>query len=229
MPPKRKAPVSVNKAQLAPRSIKVAKKKHETALEKSALAKSKEWFAKYTDSENKELIEPDGCQEFFTELDISLESIKPIIIGYKMNAERMGYITWKEWWEMMKALPIDDTSPKSFRIMVDQYEEKISTNQEEFKKLYIFTFNYAKSTGQKSMEIETACALWNLMLGTQYPIIHSFIRFLEEKKPVKVINKDQWSSMLDFCRTVPEDLQNYDSTASWPVLFDEYVEWRQSM
>lgn len=47
-----------------------------------------------------------------------------------------------------------DVSPKQFRTIVDQYEEKISTCPEEFKKLYIFTFNYAKSTGQKSMDIE---------------------------------------------------------------------------
>lgn len=53
--------------------------------------------------------------------------------------------------------------------MVDQYEEKISTNQEEFKKLYIFTFNYAKSTGQKSMEIEVQ---WYFMCYDKGDCIH---------------------------------------------------------
>lgn len=52
------------------------------------------------------------------------------------------------------------------------------------------------------------------MFGEKYPIIKSFNEFMQTKKPVKVVNKDQWSSMLDFCLAVPEDLSNYDSTSS---------------
>lgn len=33
---------------------------------------------------------------------------------------------------------------------------------------------------------------------------------IKEKKPVKVINKDQWRSLLEFGRDIPEDLSGYD-------------------
>ncbi|KAF8932737.1 hypothetical protein BGZ58_006844 [Dissophora ornata] len=54
-----------------------------------------------------------------------------------------------------------------------------------------------------------------------------FVEFLEVKKPVKVINKDQWYNFLDFSDSIAEDMSNYDGASSaWPVLLDEYVEWR---
>ncbi|KAI9477902.1 MAG: potentiating neddylation domain-containing protein [Benjaminiella poitrasii] len=93
----------------------------------------------------------------------------------------------------------------------------------EFKQLYLFTFNYVKSTGQKSMDVETAVALWHILLEPKYPIIKSFIEFIEATKPVKVVNKDQWSSLLDFCIAVPKDLENYDSTSSCTVYIYIYI------
>ncbi|KAI8086249.1 potentiating neddylation domain-containing protein [Halteromyces radiatus] len=76
------------------------------------------------------------------------------------------------------------------------------------------------------MDVDIALALWTLLLGDKYKHIPTFIEFMNISKPVKVINKDQWSSLLDFIRTVPYDLQDYDSTSSWPVLFDDYANWR---
>ncbi|KAI8636909.1 Cullin binding-domain-containing protein, partial [Parasitella parasitica] len=138
-------------------------------------------FQKYTDKDNPNVIPPDGCQKLFGDLGISLESIVPIIVGWKMGASSMGYITKEEWIKAMEA------------------------------------------AGYEQM----ATALWRLLLEHEYPISKSFVQFVQEKKPVKVINKDQWSSLLDFCKAVPQDLSTYDSTSSWPVLFDDYVEWRQ--
>ncbi|KAI7897623.1 Cullin binding-domain-containing protein, partial [Cokeromyces recurvatus] len=138
------------------------------------------WFQQYKDADDPDLITPDGCQAFFTDLDVSLESALPLIVGWKFNASRMGYFTKEEWIKGMER------------------------------------------------SLSTAIALWHLLLEDQYPIIESFIEFIEVIKPVKVINKDQWSSLLDFCKSIPKDLDNYDSTSSWPVLFDDYVEWRQN-
>ncbi|KAI9356599.1 Cullin binding-domain-containing protein [Pilaira anomala] len=229
MPPKRKAAVAVNEAILVPRKLKIVKKKQDTAANKSHTDKCRQWFEKYADKDNRELIGPDGCQSFFTDIGVSLESIQPIIIGYKMKSKRMGYITWEEWLNTMKSGLFDEKDVSRFVQTVVDWETSIKNNKEEYKQFYLFTYNYAKSTTQKSMDVETAIALWQIMLEEKYPIIKSFVQFLQNSKPVKVINKDQWSSMLDFCKAVPEDLQNYDSTSSWPVLFDDYVEWRQSL
>jgi len=54
-----------------------------------------------------------------------------------------------------------------------------------------------------------------------------FIQFLQEKTPVKVVNKDQWMNFFEFCEAVSPDLSNFDENSAWPVLLDEYVAWRR--
>ncbi|KAG0191022.1 Scaffold-type E3 ligase [Apophysomyces sp. BC1034] len=136
----------------------------------------------------------------------------------------MGYFSKDEWMHGMENLQVD--SVEKLRELIPEMERTIM-DETQFKNMYIFAFGYAKSAGQKSMIWEVATALWQVLLLDRYPHIKTFIEFLEEAKPVKVINKDQWSSLFDFCRSVPEDLADYDDTSSWPVLFDDYVAWRK--
>lgn len=101
--------------------------------------------------------------------------IQPLIIGYKMKSSRMGYITWDEWSDLMKSniwytkthfideidmifmflkKNISAANDGKFKILVDQWEESILNDPEEYMQFYLFTFNYAKTTGQKSMDVE---------------------------------------------------------------------------
>jgi DCN1-like protein 4/5 len=62
---------------------------------------------------------------------------------------------------------------------------------------------------QRSMDIETAKAMLALLLGKYWALFGQFNSFLEHSK-YKVINKDQWCNILEFSRTVSNDLANYD-------------------
>ncbi|KAI8643317.1 potentiating neddylation domain-containing protein [Parasitella parasitica] len=77
--------------------------------------------------------------------------------------------------------------------------------------MYKYTFSYAKNRDQKCMDIETASVLWTMLLGEKYPIVHDFVLFLQEKKPVRVINRDQWQSFLEFAST---DVSKYDESSA---------------
>ncbi|KAI8974472.1 hypothetical protein BDB01DRAFT_728997, partial [Pilobolus umbonatus] len=66
--------------------------------------------------------------------------------------------------------------------------------------------------------------LWSLLLNDKYPMVTEFIQFMEDKQPVKVVNRDQWYSFLEF---ISSDLASYDESSAWPVLFDEFVEWKR--
>ncbi|KAI8883006.1 hypothetical protein K501DRAFT_185471, partial [Backusella circina FSU 941] len=138
-------------------------------------------FEKYRDPDDPTTISPEGCQRLFKDLGVSLESMVPLIIAWKLDAKRMGFITEIEW-----------------------------------------------SNGAKTMSY-IALALWQVLLVEKYPMMTSFIQFINQEYPVKVINKDQWMSLLDFCRTVGDAIDSYDSTSSWPVLFDDYVEWKRKI
>ena len=47
-----------------------------------------------------------------------------------------------------------------------------------------------------------------------YPFIGPFRVFLQEQTSYKGVNKDQWVSLLEFCKTVEEDFSNYDENGS---------------
>lgn len=59
------------------------------------------------------------------------------------------------------------------------------------------------------MDIVTAKAMLQLLLGKHWPLYPQFAQFLEQSK-YKVINKDQWCNILEFSRTICIDLSNYD-------------------
>jgi hypothetical protein len=42
-----------------------------------------------------------------------------------------------------------------------------------------------------------------------HPAVHALF-FVFQQSDYKVINKDQWCNVLEFCRTVKSDLSNYD-------------------
>ncbi|KAI8878605.1 DUF298-domain-containing protein [Backusella circina FSU 941] len=90
--------------------------------------------------------------------------------------------------------------------------------------MYKYTFSYAKNKDQKCMDVDTAVVLWTMLLADKFPIVHDFVTFLQQQKPVKVINRDQWQSFLEFAS---QDLDCYDESSAWPVLFDEFVDWKR--
>ncbi|EIE81618.1 hypothetical protein RO3G_06323 [Rhizopus delemar RA 99-880] len=211
MPPKRKA-ISTNGElnSITTKKTRTTKKTQKTSKDQKSFDKvCQNWFNKYKDQDNTNIIGPDGCQTFFSDIDVSLESIFPILIAWKMNCSRMGYITMEEWNHGMK-----ESNESKLKKELNSLEKLVEKDESLFKKIYLYTFPYAKSEGQKSMQTEVAVALWQILLVNRYPIVQSFIQFIEEKKPVKVINKDQWASLLDFCKSIPEDLSGYDAVSS---------------
>lgn len=59
------------------------------------------------------------------------------------------------------------------------------------------------------MDIETAKAMLQLLLGQMWHMYSDFAQFLHQSK-YRVINKDQWCNILEFSRTISHDLRNYD-------------------
>lgn len=59
------------------------------------------------------------------------------------------------------------------------------------------------------MDMETARVMLQLLLGKHWPLFSQFAKFLDQSK-YKVINKDQWCNILEFSRTISDDLSNYD-------------------
>lgn len=50
-----------------------------------------------------------------------------------------------------------------------------------------------------------------MLLSDKFPVVNEFVTFLQEKRPAKVINRDQWQSFLEF---VSSDISNYDESSA---------------
>ncbi|KAF9431459.1 hypothetical protein BGZ76_000281 [Entomortierella beljakovae] len=188
------------------------------------------WFKTFTDLEDedfdKDQIGPAGISKLCEDINVSLEAIDMLVLAYHLKADTMPIFTKNEWLEGMKILEVDST--EKLKKKMPELVAK-TKNPQQFREFYRYIFMFAKDSGQKCMPVETACAMIQTAMDGK-PHEKRFVEFLErDPAPVKVINKDQWHNFLDFSDTVAEDLSNYDGASSaWPVLLDDYVEWRNS-
>ncbi|KAG0256316.1 hypothetical protein BG011_004621 [Mortierella polycephala] len=160
------------------------------------------WFKSYTGLEEDEdsdadQIGPGGITKLCEDLGVSLEADRSY--GISSCPKYVSIFTKDEWIKGMSKLEIDSIT--KLKVAMPGLVARLKEPQ-HFKEFYRYIFMFAKDSEQKCMPLET-------------------------KKPVKVINKDQWYNFLDFSESVPEDVSSYDGASSaWPVLMDEYVEWR---
>ncbi|KAJ7915515.1 potentiating neddylation domain-containing protein, partial [Mycena leptocephala] len=76
--------------------------------------------------------------------------------------------------------------------------------------------------------METSTAFWSVLLVPQYPLMSEVLEFIAEKGSYKATNKDLWSMMLEFCRTVKPTLHDYEADGAWPTLLDDFVAWKKA-
>lgn len=144
-----------------------------------------------------------------------------LVLAYKMDAKQMGYFTRREFTKGMQELQIDSLSKLKQRV---GYLRSLLNEPVNFKNIYRYAFDFSKDRDQRSMDIEIARGMLSLLLRDRWSLFNYFDTFLSESK-YKVINKDQWCNVLEFSRSVNDDLSNYDEDGAWPVLLDEFVEW----
>ncbi|KAJ3410475.1 DCN1-like protein 4 [Chytridiales sp. JEL 0842] len=181
------------------------------------------WFMSYLDESGEEdVMDITGIEKLCDELGIDTGSTTVLALAWKLNASRMGYFSKAEWIRGMNSLNADtiDKLRNALPVLDNVYKNPV-----DMKELYKWSFGFAKEQDQKCLDVEVSKSLWKLM--PNFAHVDMLVQFLEEEKPVKVINKDQWMSFYDFSTAVKEDLTSYDDTSAWPVLFDEYVEWRR--
>mmetsp|Transcript_47410 Transcript_47410/g.90526 ORF Transcript_47410/g.90526 Transcript_47410/m.90526 type:complete len:382 (+) Transcript_47410:285-1430(+) len=93
-----------------------------------------------------------------------------------------------------------------------------------FAVFYRFVFLLARTPGQKNLAVETAIDAWAMCLQERFPLLEHFCLFVRTHRR-HAVTEDTWAQVLEFSRTVREDLSNYDPQGAWPVLIDDFVEW----
>ena len=124
-------------------------------------------FNKYkvNDHGQNERIEAEGiirlCQ------DLSLDPMDPVtlVLSMKMNADTMGQYTKEEFHRGMRVMGSDD---------IDKLKAKIPALRSEyqspsgFKNVYEFSFHFAKEPNAKALALDTAIAMWKVLMGDKW-------------------------------------------------------------
>ncbi|XP_054271408.1 DCN1-like protein 4 isoform X1 [Macrosteles quadrilineatus] len=182
------------------------------------------WFNEYTSPNEPEVLGPEGMEKFCEDIGVEPENVVMLVLAWKMNARQMGFFTLSEWLKGLSEMQCDSIQKIKNRI---DYLRSLLNDQTTFKSIYRYAYDFARDKDQRSMDMETAKAMLQLLLGKQWSLFYQFSKFLEHSK-YKVINKDQWCNILEFSRTISNDLSNYDVDGAWPVMLDEFVEWLKS-
>lgn len=164
---------------------------------------------------NGEQIDVSGTARLCEALSTDPSDTVMLALAYTMRCKTMCVFTRTEWLFGCNFLNVL-TLPE-LKAALQKLRNQMK-NMEYFKNVYEFTFHYAKEPHCKLMEQDTAIALWELMLK-DFLLIPKWIEFLKHT-PQRMISKDTWNLMLDFCKT---SLEEYNPDAAWPTIFDEFV------
>jgi DCN1-like protein 4/5 len=209
-------------------------------------------FDQYADTDDVNVILGEGLEKLCSDGDIPMEGARPLLLAWYLNCKTMGTITRQEWTQGLQALKID-TVEKLAVALADLDEIVLSTSKTapkqpknppyakdrllaqypdpkaSFSKLYHFLFNLCRVEQQRNIDVETACALWSVILPSKWPIASDLVTFVDtNKQTYKGITKDHWVMTLEFCKTMDSSLDNYNADDAWPTMLDDFYTWKKA-
>ncbi|XP_065849924.1 uncharacterized protein [Euphorbia lathyris] len=148
-----------------------------------------------------DMIDPEGIEALCSDLKLEYTDVRILILAWKMKAKQQGYFTQEEWRTGLKALQTYSLS--KLKKALPELEKEVAT-EESFKDFYSFAFRYCLTEEkQKSVEIESICELLNIVLRPKFrSMVDSLIEYLKIQSDYKVINLDQWTNFLRFCKEI---------------------------
>ena len=180
------------------------------------------YFTQYRD-DNEDAILAEGMEKFCSDLGVDPTEYIVLLLAWKFEASQMCRFTHEEFINGCQKMRVHDA--KSLRSRFPEMKEEVK-EPEKFKSLYRFTFTFGldQSTGQRSLPVNMAVPLWELVFEqNRTKILTDWCKFLKDTD-VKGISRDTWNLFLPFSLTINPDFSNYDESEAWPSLFDDFVE-----
>lgn len=183
-------------------------------------------FDSYKDADSPDFILAEGIEKFLSDLNLSPDEFKVLILAWRLNAETMCQFSKEEFITGLKNMRTD--SIKSISLKLPEICNEVLNDPELFKDLYRFTFRFGldKASGQRILSSDMAICLWKIVFSLKEPpILEKWLKFLESHPNVRGIPRDTWNMFLNLIDAVGNDLSSYDDAEAWPSIFDDFVEY----
>jgi len=185
-------------------------------------AKIEALFNKYKDATTGN-IEYTGITQLTKDIGVDSEDIVMMIIARHFKAKTPGEFTHTEFVEGLISLRCDTT--EKLRDKLPSLRAELN-EEDSFKDFYMFMYDYGRPPQQKSLSLDVAIELWQLVLTSRFRFINHWVEYLKANYKL-AISRDTWALLLEFSRTINDGMNNYDSEGAWPVLIDEFVAYYQ--
>jgi len=183
------------------------------------------FFKEYSEPDDAELIGPEGVEKLCADIDVAPSDVRLLMLAFRMNAAKMGYFTAVEWRNGMGSMNCTSVQKLSKCLATLETEVQQTVVFREFFK-YAFTFCCTEPR-QKTLDIETASQMLQIVMPNS-PHLEPFLQFVQDQKEYKALTMDQWQGFLRFCEETLPDLSNYDESQAWPLLIDNFVDWKRT-
>ncbi|TYZ66902.1 hypothetical protein PybrP1_002077 [[Pythium] brassicae (nom. inval.)] len=176
-------------------------------------------FDKFRDADSMDSITDDGILAFCEELGIDAQDPVILVLSWFMEAAAMCEFTRSEFVRGFEKLGCQSMDELKATLPLLRRKLREPT---EFAPIYSFTFGFAKDPTQKSLALDIAVGLWELLLPQYFPLLPHWLAFVKANCR-NSISKDVWMQVLEFGTQIKPDLSNFDENGAWPVLLDDFV------
>ncbi|KAG5550848.1 hypothetical protein RHGRI_009328 [Rhododendron griersonianum] len=125
-----------------------------------------------------DMILADGITLLCNDLQVDPQDVVMLVLSWHMKAATMCEFSKQEFIGGLQALGID--SLEKFRDRMQFMRSELKDDQ-KFREIYIFAFGWAKEKGQKSLALDTAIGMWQLLFAEkQWPLVDHWCQFLQK-------------------------------------------------
>lgn len=191
--------------------------------------KAEAFFLEYKD-EHADAVLAEGIARLCDDLGVDPSDPVMLALSWRLGAATMCEWSRDEFVNGMRNLGCASGGVDALKSALPALRREM-TDPSKFSEMYAYAFGWAAEKGQKCLQLDTALAMWRLLLGEgtpkpggPWPLLERWLSFLKKAHAGRAIGRDTWLQLLEFVRTVKADMSDYDENGAWPYLLDEFVE-----